>query len=346
MRGLPPVDVRVDIRSEHARDAARFLTAALATLKMTGEWLGPYPGATLELLEPGRLAAPSSSAAIIQPVPWLTLPQSMTIELATARAVSGQYWHRRLDGEKLPAWFVSGLVELTARRAVEPLFQVDNLEPGYAFLEARFFGGFVPKFLRIRLTPETDGEPLRAYRANAGAAPAANPATADLARALEAKTILTLGTLDRWVGRPVFDEILAEFVRDSAGRQPSLADFTRVASNVSGQNLSWLFDETLASSARFDYALGQLSSEAGKDGVFLTTVAVQRNGAARFPGASAPPVGPFESGRGITLQVDFADGQRRTDHWDGRGQTRVFTYRSPARALSAAVDPDGTSCST
>ena len=41
-----------------------------------------------------------------------------------------------------------------------------NLQPGYAMLERRYFGGFVPRFVRIRLLPEADGDPLPAYRAN------------------------------------------------------------------------------------------------------------------------------------------------------------------------------------
>ena len=68
----------------------------------------------------------------------------------------------------------------------------------------------------------------------------------------------------------------------------------------------------------------------------------RRFGDAQFTGASAAPIGPFESGRGITLRVTFEDGQQRTDYWDGRNREKTFHYRSPARAVSAAVDPDRT----
>jgi len=338
--GLPIVNVHVDVSAEHARDAARVLAAAVATLRRAGEWLGPYKGSSLEIVEADRAVAAAPSTVVIPPQPWLSRPESMGIELAAARAASGQYWRQQLDAANLPSWFIAALVELVARRTVEPMFQVDNLAPGYAFMEARFFGGFVPKFLRIRLATETDGVPPSAYRSNPHVAPVVRPTSRDDARALEAKAFLTLGTLDRWVGRPVFDEILTRFVHDSTGRQPALADFARTASEVSGQDLSWLFDQTLASTGIFDYAVAELTSEPASGG-FSTTVVVRRNGAAQFTGAARQPIGSFESGQGVALLVEFADGRRRVDHWDGRAKSREFAYRSPARAVSAEVDPDG-----
>jgi hypothetical protein len=38
--------------------------------------------------------------------------------------------------------------------------------------------------------------------------------------------------------------------------------------------------------------------------------------------------------------VSFADGETRTDFWDGRSTSKTFVYRSRARAESAEVDPD------
>ena len=154
--------------------------------------------------------------------------------------------------------------------------------------------------------------------------------------------MLALGTLERWLGRPAFDEVVVDFIRESRGRTPTIADFERSASDVSGQNLSWFFGDAFRSSDRFDYGVGLLTSDRQLDGAFVTVVVARRFGDARFTGASAAPIGPFESGRGITLRVTFEDGQRRTDSWDGRGREKAFTYRSPARAVSASVDPDRT----
>lgn len=341
--GFPPVDVRFSIQPEHRRVQQRYVAAAMAALKENNEWLGPLPLKSLTILDPPLPGSPALSAndvIVLDRTPWLSTVTSMTPELAAARGVSRRCWAALVDTGALPPWFVDALTEYAARRVVAALFEQENLSPGYAFYEERYFGRFVPRALRIRLLPESDGDPLPAYRSSPTATAVPAPRSAADMRSLEAKTILTLGTLERWVGRPVFDQLVAEFVRGSRSARPTLADFTRTASDVSGQDLAWLFDEAFGSSRVFDYGVERLTSERDAAGTFATTVVARRYGDAPFTGSSAEPVGGFESGRGVTLLVTFADGQRRIDGWDGRDRAKTFHYRSPARAVSATVDPD------
>ena len=341
---LPSVDVRLLLQPEHRRDADRYLRAATATLKTSGEWLGAFPGGSLTLIDPAWRSgsAAAEGVVVLERTPWWSGTTSMAPELATARAISRRFWHERIDTSALPPWFVEGLAVYVARRAITPLFERENMSPGYAFLEERYFGGFIPRFVRVRLLAETDGGPVPAYRARPDVGMAARPATDGDATSLAGKTVLALGTLERWVGRPVFDQVVAEFVLASRAGHPAIADFARTATAVSGQDVSWLFDEAFGSAKIFDYGVGLLTSERQPDGAFATIVVARRLGDAAFTGASAPPIGQFESGRGIALRVTFEDGQHRTDYWDGRNLEKTFHYRSPARAVSAAVDPDRT----
>lgn len=337
----PPVDVRLLLQPEHRRDQDRYLRAAIATLTTCGEWLGPFPGASLTLVDPPWRPGPvpPDGALLMDRVPWWATQTSMLPELAVARAISRRFWNGRIDAAALPPWFVDGLVEYVARRAVVPLFAADNPGPGYAFLELRYFDRFVPRFVRIRLLPEFDGLPAPAYRAAPGVLVSGRPSSSADAQRLAGKAFLILGTLERWVGRPVFDQIVAEFAAGAAA-QPTLADFARAAADISGQDLAWLFDEAFGSSRVFDYGVGLLTSKPEGDGTFTTVVVARRFGEARFTGATAAPVGRFESGRGISLRVTFEDGRQRTDTWDGREREKTFRYRSPAAAVSAVVDPD------
>ncbi len=50
--------------------------------------------------------------------------------------------------------------------------------------------------------------------------------------------MLSLETLERWVGRPVFDQLIVQFVRESRSSLATLADFERIATEVSGQDLT------------------------------------------------------------------------------------------------------------
>ena len=264
----------------------------------------------------------------------------MAPELATARGIARRQWTEAVKVGALPPWFVDGLVEYSARRVVTPMFQGDNLQPGYAMLEQRYFGGLVSRFIRIRLLPEADGDPLPAYRASPRVDVSA-PGSPEDTVSLAGKTVLTLDTLERWVGRPVFDAVLAGSFEPREG-QPTISDFAHVASSVSGQDLSWLFVQTLGGSAIFDYAVAQLTSVPRPDGGFDTTVVASRVGDGLFTGSTAPRVGPFESGGGVTLLVTFEDGERAVERWDGRDTRKICSYRSPSKAVSATVDPDRT----
>jgi hypothetical protein len=338
---LPAIDVRMVLQPEHRRDGERMLGAAVATLNVCSEWLGAVPRASLTLVDPPwrPAAAVPPDAVLMDRSPWWSTATSMTRELAVSRAVSRRFWRERIETAGLPPWFVDGLAEYVARRAVTALFSVDNPGPGYAFMEERYFGGFVPRFVRIRLLPEIHGALESAFLDDPAVAIVDHPSSPAHAQRLAGKALLTLGTLEQWLGRPVFDQILTEFTARSSAR-PTLADFARTASAISGQDLSWLFDEALGSSAVFDYAVDQVTSEREADGAFTTVVVVRRVGDARFTGTAAAPVGGFESGRGISLRVSFDDGRQRTDVWDGRARDKTFRYRSAARAVSAVVDPD------
>jgi len=222
----------------------------------------------------------------------------------------------------------------------EALRKLAELDDALArIVELRYFGALIPRFVRIRLMPETDGDPVSAYRARPGVSPS-TPSTANDEKSLAGKTVLTLSTVEHWLGTPVFDGVLAAFARASHTQPPTLESFAGVASASSGQDLSWLLHQAFGGAATFDYAVTDFSSVSNSEGRFATRVVVSRLGDGVFSGASAPRVGPYESGRGITMAVVFADGERAIDTWDGRDERRVFEYRSASRAQSATVDPD------
>ncbi len=159
--GRDPIDVHVIVRPERGRDAARFTRGAVAALTTVTPWL-PASVSAITLVDPPRGAATTIDPSTIPlpETPWWSLTTSMTPELAAARAVAGRLWHDALRSSALPPWFIAGLTEYSARRAVAPLFQQRNLPPGYAMFESRYFGGAVPWFIRVRLLPESDGDPL------------------------------------------------------------------------------------------------------------------------------------------------------------------------------------------
>ena len=332
------VPVRVVIRGEQARNARRFLDGAVACVRTLGAF-EMVRGAVSAIDRPAAGQARADGGEIvIDRTPWWSSAPAMAPELAAARAVARRAWTDAVGAASMAAWFVDGLVEYTARRAVEPLFQRSNLPPGFAMLELRYFGGYVPWRIRIRLDPAGTADLLPLYRRHSRVDPgAADDADADAV--LTGKVVLTLNTLDRWIGRPAFDAVLAEFVRQARARPLAVADFAAIASSVSGQDLSWMLPPMLTGRATYDYAVAELRSR-DADGHFETSVTVERRGDGEFTGAATPRTGPFDSGRGMMIQTTFADGRRVVDSWDGRDRRKTFTYRSGVRAVAAAIDPD------
>jgi hypothetical protein len=317
---LAPIDLRLLVQPEHRRGADRYTRAAETTIETCSKWLAPFARQSLTLIDPAwhGQATEVEDAVVLEWTPSWTTDTSMAPELAVARGISRQVWRDLVDAARLPHEFIDALVEITARRAVTPLFQGVNIRPGYAFYEERYFGGFVPKFIRIRLLPEAV-DPKRP----------------------EARALLALSTLDRWLGAPIFDAVVAEFVRASRGSRPTVGDFERVAGEVSGQDLKWFFEAAFTAKV-FDYGVAQLDSGPEDDGSYRTTVVARRYGDGIFAGTSLPRTGPFESGRGMTVLTRFADGEQVREFWDGRDREKTFVYRSRARASSAEVDPDRT----
>ena len=281
---MPRVNVTIAIPPGQAGAADRYRYAALTTLKILGTWLTPFPDPALSV--------------VADRTPWWTAPASMAPEYAAARAISRAYWERMLGNGTLGAGLVDGLSEYAARRAVSKIVDERYRAVYRGRLEGRYFGGFVPRDLRVQLPVEDDGP----------------------------DAFLALGTLERLVGRPVFDAILAEFMRVAAAAPPTIDDFAAVASRVSGQDLAGFVDATLKRRHSYDYAVQTIESEPQPDGWFRTTVVVRRDGDA------------FE--RGIPIETTFADGDSIRDTWEGAETSRTYAYRSRARAVSAEIDPD------
>jgi hypothetical protein len=88
--------------------------------------------------------------------------------------------------------------------------------------------------------------------------------------------------------------------------------------------MTWFFDEAYRSSNVFDYGVQTFNSTRAGE-AYNTTVVIRRDGEARFP---------------VDIVTTFRDGERVTEHWDGRARRVMYTYQRPSQAREVAVDPD------
>jgi len=119
--------------------------------------------------------------------------------------------------------------------------------------------------------------------------------------------------------------IMATFFQRWAFKHPQPADFFRIVNEVSGQDLTWFFDQVYRSSNTFDYGVQDLVSERRDEGgTYRTTVIVRRYGEATFP---------------VDVLTTFADGHDITEKWNGIDRRAIYVYERASRAAHVQVDP-------
>lgn len=339
---LPAVDMRLLLQPEHLSQAERHFEATRAALKYYGEWWGPYPYGHVTIVDPawqsgaGGMEYPTLFTAGTR---WLaperaTQPESVTVHEAGHQFLYGIVATNEVEH----AWMDEGFNSYTQARVMDEAFY-----PHY--YAKRYFGGFVPWVFRdLPLTRDVDGDRMAAFRPVAGHDDQSTPTWRYWPGSASAitynKTALWLHTLERMIGWETLQRILSTYFARFAFQHPKPADFFAVANEVSGQDLTWFFDQVHRSSNVFDYAVDVLrvDSPATEHGApqdsrgtrieqvtYRTTVVVRRLREGIFP---------------VTVRVRFENGEEQRWQWDGRERWKRFDVEKPVRGISADVDPD------
>jgi aminopeptidase N len=325
---LPPVEMRLLLQPEHARQARRHFDATRETLSHYGEWFGAYPYGHITIVDP---AYQSDADGMEYPTlftagtRWLVARGGLTPESVTVHEAGHQWWYGMVGSNEFEnAWMDEGFNTFSTARVEGVAFM-----PSY--LAVRYFGGLVPYAFRdISLSREIDRNRMGLYRGAPKSDLPASPSYTYFPSRLSrnaisyAKTALWLNTLERRLGWETLRAIMARYFARSQFTHPEPREFFATASEVAGHDLGWFFDEVYRSSNVFDYGVQDLSSTS-QDGAFHTSVVVRRYGEAVFP---------------VDVRTAFANGEQVDEHWDGRDRWKVYSYDRPIRAVSARLDPD------
>lgn len=322
---LPKVEVRLLLQPERRAQADRYFAIVDATLRLYGEWFGAYPYPVVTVVDPayqgladgmeypmfftgrGRFLAPGN----------VQVPES-----TTAHEAGHQWWYGIVATNEFEhAWMDEGINTYATAQVLEQAFTQN-------FTERRYFGGFVPWVFRdIPISRAFDGNRLPAFRPAAEAEIPATPTyrywppTAALTS--YNKTALWLHTLENMVGWPTMQKILATYFERWKFRHPGPDDFFQIVNEVSGQDMTWFFDQVYRTSNAFDYGVQDFSSIRTGD-TFRTTVVAQRLGEATFP---------------VDVVTTFRDGEKVTERWDGLARRSTWVYEKASPAVSVEVDP-------
>ena len=343
---LPPVDLRLLLQPEHEGQAERHFAAARAALGSYGEWFGAYPYGQLTIVDPvwqSDVEGMEYPTLISAGSRWIAPGGVMMPESVIAHEIGHQFWHGIVATNEVEhAWMDEGFTAYSSARLLEQSFTQGHYVK-------RYFGGFVPWVFRaFPLSRAVDGGLMRLYRPNAGAESLSTPTWRQPPGGGGAitygKTALWMHTLERMVGWPVLQRIMATYFSRWSFRHPKPEDFFAVVNEVTGRDYTWFFDEVYRGSGVFDYGVELFRSEPntargyfgdsgqrrftaaeGRPEEYTTTVIVRRLGEGRFP---------------LDVRVVLESSEELRWRWDGRDRWKQFEAVRPSRAASVEIDPD------
>jgi len=354
--GLPPVEMRLMLQPEHLGQAERHFAATRAALQYYGTWYGAYPYGHVTIVDP---VYDSGTGGMEYPTIFTCRTRLLnpegggSPEGVTIHECGHQFWYGIVGNNEFEhAWLDEGLTTFSTARTMEAAY-------GENSLVRRYFRKFFPvMFSDVKLPRMTYQNRLHRYRTAATSDVQSKPSylyfPATGYRITYDKTALWLATLERYLGWATLQKILSTFFERYKFKHPVPDDFFNVVNEVSGQDMTWFFDQVYRSSEVFDYMVDSVSSvpaapegfidEDGKKtyvegrkneniatdqdtegNIYRTQVEVRRNGGAVFP---------------VEVLMVFENGETVRENWDGKDRWKLYVYEKPSKLKYAVVDPD------
>jgi hypothetical protein len=361
---LPDVKMILLIKPEHKAQTERHFKALRMAIKYYGLWFGPYPYETVTMVDPpfrtgsGGMEYPTlftAGTGVLRDKKVLS-PEGVIIH-----EFGHGYWYGLVaNNEFEEAWLDEGINTYSTGR-------VQGKAYGPGMFSASIFGW--PLTWLINLPRYTDYEMGRvAAIMTAELDPVTTPSWLFSSRMSYAMNVYMrastcLDTLERYLGEAAMLQVMRTFQMRWRFRHPHTQDFIDVVNEVSGQDLSWFFDQLFNNTHNFDYGVSRLRSQEKKnlypgifevDGrkeeirqddidkakrlerdkkkqekIYVTDVTVRRFGEAWLGGEAR-----------VKLRVVFEDGSEEVKYWDGQDRWESFRFEMPAKAKFAEVDPD------
>jgi hypothetical protein len=332
----PPVDTEMIllVHKAHLNSRERYARALRQGLEYYSRSYGPYPYATITLVDP----APGAAGAVGMEYPtlftagttsWMP-PGALFPEMVTIHEFGHGYWYGIVASNEFEeAWLDEGVNSYSEIKALERYYGEDR---SMLDVQGIRLGDRASHRLRVAGSGRFDPVLRDSWSFVSGGSYGMN---------VYSKAALMLLTLERRLGEDVMARVMRTYYERWKFRHPRSEDFIRVAEEVGGQDLGWFFDQALRSPDRLDYGVSELTAReveapgglsgkapagpAPKARIYRSEVVAARYGEWVFP---------------QELLVTFSDGRKVRQSWDGKDRWKRFVYELPVKAVRAEVDPD------
>jgi hypothetical protein len=344
----PPVSTEMIflVHRSHLGQKDRYVRALRQGLEFYSLSYGPYPYETITLIDP----APGATAAGGMEYPtlftagttsWLPAGVHMP-EMVTIHEFGHNFWYGMVGSNEFEeAWLDEGINSYSEAKAMDKYYGAD----GSMIDLGRLKIGEIP-YQRLNVIASGRFDPIVKFSWDfvSGGSYGLN---------VYQKASLMLQTLERWLGEETMGRIMRAYFERWKFRHPTTRDFIQVAEEVSGQDLAWFFNQTLYSPDKLDYGISGLTCEEvpAPEGLFDGAGKDAAPAKGEDPTAAKAEAPKLYRSRVVAtrfgewvfpqeIQVAFSDGKTIRETWDGRDRWKRFVYVSPAKVVSAEVDPD------
>jgi hypothetical protein len=332
------------------------MEATRIALRSYGAWSAPYPYPNVTVIDPAWTSASggmeyptllTGGASLLAP-PVLQSPESVTVH-----ETGHQFWFGLVGNNEFEeAWLDEGFNSYHEEKATQ-------LALGPRGWSERYFGLRVPgRGNRSGLPVVAPGVVIGRGEEDVGGLRRDGEIDTMARRSWDYRTspsytlnsygkpALSLQTLENLVGDETMTRILRTYARRFRFGHPTSEDFIATVNAVTGEDFRWFFEQTWFSSSRCDYAVEAKNDDVRELEGFgdlaaavpaVTLPAEKQRGGKRPQEAEVTVRRLGEVRMPVSILVQFEDGSRRVEHWDGKERWTRFKYA--AKVARASVDP-------
>jgi hypothetical protein len=327
--GFPPVEITALVQPEHRATVDRHLDDCWKSLSWFNHNIGPYPYRTLTVVDPeegaggaGGMEYPTFITAGIESTvsgddpP----PDDPLLEIVIFHEFGHQYWYGMVGSNEFEEpWLDEGINSYTEQNGMVDIWP-DHQSLYLTFGGVHLFRLPIPN---PALSPTTR---FAAIAPSVRRGPLINTSWAfkgDYNYGVNTyyRTQVAMKTLEGYLGRETMARVMRTYFERWRFRHPTSQDFFDVASEVSGQDLSWFFDQYFRSDRVLDYAVQSVERRDGG----RTEIILERAGDGVFP---------------VKARVTRRDGTTETIEWDGVAAQKLFTLEGPSPVTRVEIDPE------
>ncbi len=244
--------VRVLYFPREEKEWKKALEYAKDALSYYGTWYGKYPYSTLTVAQSFRGAGGGMEYPNL--VLISTRPSSLTnfFETVIIHEVGHQWFYGTVGSNEMDeAWLDEGINTFSEVRYLEEKYGEDEKLINFPRM-LRFLSPMNDRYLHYFLyytASQYEEFPILSPAYDFVDDPASYGAIA------YAKAGLVVDMLRNYVGEETFDEIMRTYVERFSYKHPTTADFIDVVNEVSGEDMTWFFDQWLRTTERCDYEI-------------------------------------------------------------------------------------------